>query len=79
MVTCEIGTGTSFVNSDGETGWVVPPKSPTALAVALNRLLTDAELAQRYGRAARQRYEALFSGDALGRAYARLFEGVLNP
>ena len=25
MITCEIGTGTSFVNQDGVTGWTVPP------------------------------------------------------
>ena len=78
MVTCEIGTGTSFVNAHGETGWVVPPESPAALADALNHLLTDTALAQRYGRAARQRYQSLFSGDALGRAYARLYQDVLD-
>lgn len=78
MVTCEIGTGTSFVNTDGETGWVVPPESPAALADALNQLLTDTALAQRYGRAARQRYETLFSGDALGRAYTQLYEDALK-
>lgn len=78
MVTCEIGTGTSFVNAHGETGWVVPPESPAALAEALNHLLTDTALAQTYGQAARQRYETLFSGDALGRAYARLYQDVLG-
>jgi len=78
MVTCEIGTGTSFVNQDGETGFVVPPESPKALVDALNKLLTDQALADRYGRAARQRYEALFSGPALGRAYSELYRDVLR-
>lgn len=41
MVTCEIGTGTSFVNQHGETGWVVPPESADALAQAMNQLLAD--------------------------------------
>ena len=78
MVTCEIGTGTSFVNQDGETGFVVPPESPKALVDALNKLLTDQALTDRYGRAARQRYEALFSGPALGRAYSELYRDVLR-
>jgi rhamnosyl/mannosyltransferase len=78
MVTCEIGTGTSFVNLDGKTGFVVPPEEPSALSIAMNRLLEDDALAQRLGQAARQRYEQLFSGKALGRAYAGLYRDVLE-
>lgn len=78
MVSCEIGTGTSYVNMHEETGFVVPPEMPTALANALNQLLADEALAHRLGAAARQRYERLFSGEALGRAYASLYEEVLD-
>ncbi len=78
MVSCEIGTGTSFVNADGETGFVVPPENPSTLAEAMNRLLADAELAVRMGSAARQRYERMFSGEALGKAYASLYHDVLG-
>ena len=74
MVTCEIGTGTSFVNLDLETGYVVPPNSPLALGQAITRLLTDGALAAEFGHAARQRYEKFFSGNALGKAYARLYQ-----
>ncbi len=38
MISCEIGTGTSFVNRDGETGLVVAPADPAALADAMRRL-----------------------------------------
>lgn len=78
MVTCEIGTGTSFVNLHDETGFVVPPESPVALAQAMNALLGDGVLAEKFGRAARRRYEALFSGPALGKAYAQLYQDVLK-
>lgn len=76
MVSCEIGTGTSFVNSHLETGFVVPPESPLALAQAINTLLENTPLAAQYGAAARARYEKLFSGPALGSAYAKLYEQV---
>lgn len=76
MISCEIGTGTSFVNVDGETGLVVQPGCPDALAGAMNRLLADSELADRMGTAARLRYERLFSGEILGRQYAKLFRDV---
>jgi rhamnosyl/mannosyltransferase len=78
MVSCEIGTGTSFINVNGETGFVVPPESPRALADSMNALLNDKIMTERFGRAARKRYEALFSGPALGRAHARLYRGILS-
>lgn len=76
LVSCEIGTGTSFVNFHGETGLVVTAGDPAALAEAMNRLRGDAALALRMGLASRQRYERLFSGERLGRSYASLFLDV---
>lgn len=76
MVSCEIGSGTSFVNADGETGFVVLPENPDALAAAMNALLADEALAEQFGRAARCRYEELFSGSVLGRAYAQLYQDI---
>ncbi len=75
LISCEIGTGTSYVNADGETGFVVPPRDPDALAGAMNRLLADGALARRFGAAARLRYETLFTAEALGNAYAALYRG----
>jgi rhamnosyl/mannosyltransferase len=76
LISCEIGTGTSYVNAHEETGLVVPPESPDALARAMNVLLADNALATRMGAAARVRYETLFSGPALGRAYTELYREV---
>lgn len=78
MVSCEIGTGTSFVNLNGVTGFVVPPENPEALSTAMNRLLDDTALNEKFGHAARQRYEIFFSGHALGMAYIQLYRDVLG-
>ena len=78
LISCEIGTGTSYVNAHEETGFVVEPQSPAALALAMNTLLNDDALSARMGEAARSRYEKLFSGPALGRAYADLFREVAD-
>ncbi|RQR58336.1 glycosyltransferase [Burkholderia sp. Bp9125] len=75
-VCCEVGSGTSYVNEDGVTGYVVTPERPEALADAVGRLLADDALAARMGDAARARYERLFSGDALGQAYGALYGQV---
>jgi rhamnosyl/mannosyltransferase len=77
LISCEIGTGTSFVNAHEVSGLVVAPEDPAALANAMHTLLTEETLAQSMGQAARARYENLFSGSALGKAYAELFRDVV--
>ncbi|MBE0435327.1 MAG: glycosyltransferase [Methylomicrobium sp.] len=76
LISCEIGTGTSYVNKHEETGFVVEPESSDAIADAMNQLLVDENLANNLGKAARRRYEALFSGSALGKAYSELFDEI---
>lgn len=76
LVSCEIGTGTSFVNAHEETGFVVAPEAPDELRAALKTLLVDEALAIKMGVAARARYERLFSGQVLGQAYAALFREI---
>jgi rhamnosyl/mannosyltransferase len=77
VVCTELGTGTSFVNRDGESGLVVPPNDPTALAAALDRVLNDAELRARLGAGARARAEALFSKEAMLRNTMAVYEEAL--
>ena len=77
MISCEIGTGTSYVNLHEVTGFVVPPESPQRLEAAMQELLVDEALANKMGLAARSRYEQLFSGAALGQAYASLYKELL--
>lgn len=77
MISCEIGTGTSFVNVHEETGFVVPPEMPDVLASVMQDLLSNEALANKMGLAARSRYERMFSGPALGQAYASLYKELL--
>jgi rhamnosyl/mannosyltransferase len=77
MVSCEIATGTSFINEDGVTGWVVPPEDPRALREAMERLAGDAQQAQRMGAAARARYDAMFTAAAMARSYEALYRSLL--
>jgi glycosyltransferase involved in cell wall biosynthesis len=64
-VSTELGTGTSYANLHGVTGLVVPPGDATALAGALNTLLADPHMRQRYGEAARRRAFGLLSLEAM--------------
>jgi glycosyltransferase involved in cell wall biosynthesis len=54
VVATSVG-GTPELVVDGETGLLVPPGDPAALADAVERLLTDRQLADAFGRAGRAR------------------------
>ncbi|MBN9034383.1 glycosyltransferase family 4 protein [uncultured Rhizobium sp.] len=73
MISCEIGTGTSFVNLDEETGLTIPPNDSETLACAMQRLWENEEECDRFGRTARLRYEAMFTAQKMTKAYAELY------
>ena len=64
------------VPTHGETGIIVPPRDPAALAAALVRLLNDKPLRDRMGEAGLARARATFSVEKMVEgtlaAYARL-------
>lgn len=78
MITCEIGTGTSFVNLDKQTGLVVPPQDPQALGTALDRMWADDEQVTQWRGQARARYEIEFGDVTMSKRYARLYDEVLG-
>lgn len=69
LISTEIGTGTSFVNQDQVTGLVVEAASPPALAKALQTLLDHPELCEKFGQAAKLRFQAYFTAEKMGQAY----------
>lgn len=76
LISCEIGTGTSYINAHDVTGLVVPPEDSRSLSIAMKRLLEREDVATAFGLSARRRYEELFTGKAMGKAYASLFQEV---
>jgi glycosyltransferase involved in cell wall biosynthesis len=73
MITCEIGTGTSFINLDGVTGWTVPPENAPALRGAMEALQDEPYRALEMGAAARRRFEELFTARRMAQAYHELY------
>ena len=62
---------------DGVTGYLVPAGDVDAVAERLARLLSDAELRERLGRAGRQRFEECFSLDPMVNATLAVYRQVL--
>jgi rhamnosyl/mannosyltransferase len=77
VVCCELYNGVTYVNRDGETGFVVPPKDPGALAEALQRLYVDPGLRARLGEQARRRALGEFSLERMRDGTLAVYRKVL--
>ena len=62
--------------ADGETGYLVPPKDYAALAGRLVRLLSEAGLRERMGRAARRRIEEHYTWERVAALAAAAFSEI---
>lgn len=78
MITCEIGTGTSYINVHGNTGYVVPPDEPIALSAAMQALWDDEALAENFGSNARLRYVERFRETIMAQKYFSLYKELLD-
>lgn len=78
MISCEIGTGTTYVNIHEETGLAVPPDSPVALREAMHRLWNNPEVTQRFGNNARARFQELFTADRMCERMVHVYNEVID-
>lgn len=78
VISTEMGTGTSYVNVNGETGLVVPPRDAQALAAAIQKLLDDPELRARMGAAGRERVLQEFTLDKMVDRVMAVYAGLLG-
>jgi O-antigen biosynthesis rhamnosyltransferase len=77
LISSEIGTGTSYVNIDGETGIVIPPSDPSALRQAMDYIWRHPDEAARLGRNSRLRYETFFTAQAMAKGYLALYRSII--
>ncbi|APD50320.1 glycosyltransferase family 4 protein [Francisella hispaniensis] len=78
MITCEIGTGTTFVNIDKVTGLVAKPNDNQDLARKLKELWQDDQKAQEYGANAKARFDDVFSLDKMFVSYKSVYDEVVQ-
>lgn len=76
MISSEIGTGTTFINIDGETGLVVPPADPAALRQAMRYLWEHPMEAAEMGGRAEARYWRYFTAEQMVAEYVKLYRAL---
>jgi len=78
MICCEIGTGTTYINVDKLTGFVVPPEDANELAGAMRKIWEEPDTCCAMGQAAYIRYKEFFTSENMARDYAGLYSNLLS-
>lgn len=77
VVATRVG-GLPEVVVDGETGLLVPPRDPDAIASAVSQFLDHPGLAHRLADNGRQRVQELFSAERMVAEYVDMYRGLLG-
>jgi glycosyltransferase involved in cell wall biosynthesis len=77
VVAADVGSVAEVVR-DGETGLLVPPDDPVALAAAIRRLLAGADLRRRLGEQGRRLVLDRFTADHMARSFRTLYDELLG-
>ena len=78
MISSEIGTGTSYININGITGIVTPPNDPISLQEAMDNIWNNTEMAESMGKAAKKRFDQLFTSDLMGKLISNAYHDVVS-
>lgn len=78
LISTELGTGTSLVNRHGYTGFVVKPDCCVSLARAMNKIVKDDALCERFSKNAFQHYLDNFTASDQGEKYIRIYKSLLD-
>jgi len=78
VISCELGTGTSYVNLHRQTGLVVPPNDASALREAMKYFVESPEKRIAWGKSAKERFERNFTADLMAKRYVELYRELAS-
>lgn len=76
IISCEISTGTSYVNIHGETGLVVSPRNSNSLSSAIEELNKDSHKRSKLGQNGFKRALSLFTIEKQAQHYHQLYSEI---
>jgi len=77
LISCKIGTGTSFINIHSITGLEIEPSNSKSLLNALKWLSSNTVEAKKMGINSRNRYNKLFTSNIMCKSYINLYKNIL--
>lgn len=77
IISSDIGTGSSYVNINGETGLVVPPADSKSFSEAMLKIENDADMRIKLGNNSRMRFEQEFTAQRYAKSYVKLYRKLL--
>ena len=77
MISCDIGTGTSFVNIHNETGLVIKPNSALEIRKAMYFIISNPDIAKSMGENSKKRYLNLFTAEKQAKNYLEIYKEIL--
>lgn len=78
LISTDLGTGTSFVNTHNVSGLVVTPGDSHALRSAMQQFMRDEQFYQQVMMGARQHFNAHFGQKKMAEDYLMVYKKVLN-
>jgi rhamnosyl/mannosyltransferase len=78
LISTELGTGTSFVNKHNHTGFVVKPGCSPSLCRAMNTMIEDQEIYNRFTANTFEHYNANFTAKIQGDIYNQIYRSLLK-
>jgi glycosyltransferase involved in cell wall biosynthesis len=78
VISTELGTGTSFVNIDRQTGIIVKPTDIESLSNAINYLINNPDKRKSFGLSGESRVKKMFSAESMVDSTLLLYEEVIS-
>lgn len=78
IISSDIGTGSSYVNINGETGLVVPPADSQSFSDAMLKIENNTDLRKTFGANSRARFEQEFTAQRYAQSYITLYRELLE-
>lgn len=78
IVACTIeGSGVSWVNEDGVTGFNVPTRNPSEMANSINKILSNPILKKKMEEAGKNRYQTMFTKEKMINSIIELYHRIV--
>lgn len=78
IISCDIETGSSYVNKHNETGLIVPAANSIAFSNAMSQLENNKELVKRLGVTARKHFEDNFTSKRYAKSYLSIYKNLIE-